>query len=177
MPYPQVCIDFYSKNAKKCIHPTINFRTFVINIRLNLAAAVTRGPARREATSTITLWITAPRRCRPTQQTHRCVCVCSGSLIHPGPWRLSYFQFNRTSHCIHCINRNHVIDLEEPNFNHFTCLQVPHVLSHQNSTGGGGNHHASSNHREHHGGGESDAKRRHKSASEEGKVRDRDDLA
>ena len=103
--------------------------------------------------------------------------VCCGSLIHPGPWRLSYFQFSRTSHCIHCINRNHVIDLEEPNFNHFTCLQVPHVLSHQNSTGGGGNHHASSNHREHHGGGESDAKRRHKSASEEGKVRDRDDLA
>jgi len=46
---------------------------------------------------------------------------------------------------------------------------VPHVLSHQNSTGGGGNHHASSNHRDHHGG-ESDAKRRHKSASEEGKV-------
>ena len=47
-------------------------------------------------------------------------------------------------------------------------LQVPHVLSHQNSTSGGGNHHASTNH---HHGGESDAKRRHKSASEEGKVR------
>ena len=45
------------------------------------------------------------------------------------------------------------------------------MLSHQNSTGGGGgNHLASSNHV--HGAGESsDAKRRHKSASEEGKVR------
>ena len=48
------------------------------------------------------------------------------------------------------------------------------MLSHQNSTGGGGgNHLASSNHV--HGAGESsDAKRRHKSASEEGKVSDRE---